>query len=125
MDNVAAQLQAKPQGKTLADAVSKIMIEGFPPRVFIGLIVAADSDPDIRKLLRKLTRHVRAAMQHLLEEAGVAAGDEAARLFHATIIGLAVMHLARLNKESANEVREGVATLIRVLTPKPVKRARS
>ncbi|MFZ2162490.1 MAG: TetR/AcrR family transcriptional regulator [Sideroxyarcus sp.] len=125
MDNVAAQLQAKPQGKTLADAVSEIMINGFPPRVFIGLIVAADSDPDIRKLLRKLIRHVRKAIQHLLEQAGIAADDEAARLFHATIIGLAVMHQARLSRESANEVRDGVATLIRVLTPKPVKRARS
>ena len=125
MDNVAVQLQAKPQGKTLADAVSKIMIEGFPPRVFIGLIVAADSDPDIRRLMRKLIRHVRAAIQHLLQQAGIAADDEAARLFHAAIIGLAVMHLARLNKESANEVRDGVATLIRVLTTKTPKRARS
>ena len=125
MDNVAVQLQAKPQGKTLADAVSKIMIEGLPPRVFIGLIVASDSDPDIRKLLRKLIRHVRTAMQHLLQQAGIAADDEAALLFHATIIGLAVMHQARLNKESANEVRDGVATLIRMLTPKPSKRARS
>jgi AcrR family transcriptional regulator len=125
IDNVAVQLQKKPQRETLADAVSKIMINGFPPRVFIGLIVAADSDPDIRKLLRKLVRHVRTAMQHLLQEAGIAADDEAARLFHATVIGLAVMHQARLNKESANEVRDGIATLIRVLTPKPAKRALS
>ena len=101
------------------------MIDGLPPRVLLGLIVAADSDPDIRKLLRKLIRHVRAAMQHLLQQAGIAADDEAARLFHATIVGLAVMHQARLNKESANEVRDGIATLIRVLTPKPAKRARS
>ena len=125
IDNVAVQLQKKPQRETLADAVSKIMINGFPPRVFIGLIVAADSDPDIRKLLRKLVRHVRTAMQHLLQEAGIAADDEAARLFHATVIGLAIMHQARLNKESANEVRDGIATLIRVLTPKPAQRALS
>jgi len=125
MDNVAVQLQAKPQGKTLADAVSGIMIEGLPPRVLIGLVVAADSDPDIRKLLRKLIRHGRKMIRHLLQQAGIAADDEAARLFHATIVGLAVMHQARLNKESANEVRDGVATLIRVLTPKPAKRVRS
>jgi AcrR family transcriptional regulator len=122
MDNVAAQLQAKPQGKTLADAIAGIMIDGFPPRVFIGLIVAADSDPDIRKLLRKLIRHVREMIQRLLQQAGIAADDEAARLFHATIVGLAVMHQARLSKESANEVRNGVATLIRVLAPKPTNR---
>jgi len=125
MDNVAAQLQAKPKSTTLADAISRIMIEGFPPRVFIGLIVAADSDPDIRKLLRKLIRHVRTSIQRLLEQAGIAADAEAARLFHATIIGLAVMHQARMNKESADEVRDGIATIIRVLTPKPTKRALS
>jgi AcrR family transcriptional regulator len=125
MDNVAAQLAVKPQGKTLADAISKIMIDGLPPRVILGLIVAADSDPDIRKLLRRLIRHVREMIRHLLQQAGIAADDDAARLFHATIVGLAVMHQARLNKESANEVRDGVATLIRVLTPKPAKRAQS
>ena len=70
---------------------------------------------------------IRALLWHadMLQQAGIAADDEAARLFHATVIGLAVMHLARLNKESANEVRDGLATLIRVLTPKPAKRARS
>jgi AcrR family transcriptional regulator len=125
MENVAIQLQAKPQSATLADEIAKIMIDGFPPRVLLGLIVAADSDPDIRKLLRKLIRHVRDAMQHLLEQAGIAADDESARLFHATIIGLAVMHQARMNKESATEVRDGIATVIRVLTPKPKKRGTS
>lgn len=124
-NNVALQLQAKPQGSTLADEIAKIMIDGLPPRVLLGLIVAADSDPDIRKLLRKLIRHVRSAMQHLLQQAGIAADDESARLFHATVLGLAVMHQARMNKESAGEVRDGIATVIRVLTPKPKKRATS
>jgi hypothetical protein len=64
-------------------------------------------------------------IQHLLEQAGVAADDEAARLFHATIVGLAVMHQARMNKESAEEVKDGIATLMRVLTTKPRKRALS
>jgi AcrR family transcriptional regulator len=123
MNNVTAQFQAKLQGQTLADAVSKIMAEGFPPRVFIGLIVAADSDPDIRRLLRRLIRQVRAAIKYLLEQAGIAADAEAARMFHATIIGLAVMHQARLSKESAGEVRDGISALIRILTPKSAQRA--
>jgi AcrR family transcriptional regulator len=122
MDNVAARLQARPQGKTLADAIAQIMIDGFPPRVFIGLIVAADSDPDIRKLLRKLVRLVRAAIQRLLEQAGMAADEESTLLFHATIVGLAVMHHARLSKESAGEVRDGIDLMMRVLTPKRTKR---
>jgi AcrR family transcriptional regulator len=125
MNNVAGLLQAKPQGKTLSDAVAGIMIDGLPPRVLLGLIVAADSDPDIRKLLRKLIKHVRASIQNLMKQAGIAADDESAMLFHATIIGLAVMHQARLNKDSASEVKDGIVTLMRVLTPKPAKRARS
>lgn len=125
MNNIALQLQSKPQGKTLADAVSEIMTKGFPPRVFIGLIVAADNDPDIRKLLRKLIRHVRGMIRNLMEQAGLAADDEAARLFHATVIGLAVMHHARQNKDSAAEVGLGISTLINILTPKSKKRASS
>jgi AcrR family transcriptional regulator len=122
MDNIAAQLHERPQGKTLADAVSRIMTDGFPPRVFIGLIVAADSDPEIRKLLRKLIRHVRASVRRLLEQAGIAADDEAALLFHAAVIGLAVMHQARLNKESAGEVKNGIDIAMRVLQPGKRKR---
>jgi hypothetical protein len=68
---------------------------------------------------------VRASIQNLMKQAGIAADDESALLFHATIIGLAVMHQARLNKESASEVKDGIVTLMRVLTPKPAKRARS
>lgn len=125
MNNIAQQLQDKPQSKTLADAVSEIMTKGFPPRVFIGLIVAADSDPDIRKLLRKLIRHVRSLIRNLLEQAGLASDDEAARLFHATVIGLAVMHHARQNKESAAEVGQGITAMMNILAPQPKKRARS
>ncbi|MBI5890294.1 MAG: TetR/AcrR family transcriptional regulator [Nitrosomonadales bacterium] len=122
MDSVAAQLQAKPQGKTLSDIITRIMTDGFPPRVFIGLIVAADSDPDIRKLLRKLIRHVRAAIRRLLEQAGIAADEESTLLFHATVVGLAVMHQARLSKESAAEVHDGIALMTRILTPKQTRR---
>jgi AcrR family transcriptional regulator len=122
MDNVAGQLQAKPQGKTLADIITRIMTDGFPPRVFIGLIVAADADPDIRKLLRKLIRHVRSAIRRLMEQAGIDADEDAALLFHATIIGLAVMHQARLSKESTGEVHDGIALMTRMLTPKRTKR---
>ena len=124
MDNIAAQLQANPRGKTLADGLARLLIDGLPPRVLLGLIVAADSDPDIRKPLRKLIRHVRLSIRHLLERAGIAADDEAALLFHATIVGLAVMHQARLNRESAAEVRSGLDRLIRTLMPKPAPRRR-
>lgn len=122
MESVAAQLQDKPQGRTLAEAVARIMVEGFPPRVLIGLVVAADSDPDIRKLLRKLIRHVRTAIQRLMQQAGIDADDDAALLFHATVVGLAVMHQARLSKESAAEVHDGIDRMMRILTPKRIRK---
>lgn len=124
MDRIAAQLRESPREKTLADGLARVLIDGLPPRVLLGLIVAADSDPDIRKPLRKLIRHVRLSIRHLLKQAGIAADDEAALLFHATIVGLAVMHQARLNRESAAEVRSGLDRLIRMLTPSPTPRRR-
>lgn len=123
MAHVSTQLSQKPQGATLSAAIAKIMIDGLPPRVLLGLIVAADNDPDIRKLLRKLIRQVRVSIRSLLEQAGIAADNESALLFHASIVGLAVMHQARLNKESADEVRDGITILTRILTPQPMKRA--
>ena len=57
MRNLAARLEEKSLQTTLAelaDTVAKVMISGLPPRVMLGLIVAADTDPDIRKSLRKL-----------------------------------------------------------------------
>ncbi len=117
MDEVAAELKTDPRDRALAEVLSRIMIEGFPPRVFIGLIVAADSDPDIHKLLRRLIRRVRTAIQHLLDQAGIAADPESVKLFHATMVGLAVMHQARMSRGSAADVKDGIARLMRVLAP--------
>lgn len=123
MEDIALRLQQEPQGKTLTEAVAQIMIDGFPPRVLIGLIVAADSDPDIRELLHKLVQHVRTSLHHLLEQAGLTADDDTTLLFHATVVGLAILHQARLNEASAEEVRHGIEVLMRNLSPKPKKRA--
>ena len=80
-----------------------------------GLIVAADAEPDIRPHLREFIKHVRAQIQQFLTQSGLAEGPEAALLFHATIVGLAVMHQARMDAESTAEVRSGIVTLLRLL----------
>lgn len=104
----------KPQH--LMAEIERAIDEGIPPRAMIGLIVAADSDPEIRKLMRAMIRRIRAMIVEKLAQAGIAADDEQALLFHATIVGLAVMHLARQNRESALEVKTGVAAAIRGLS---------
>lgn len=115
--NLSARLEQKPQRATLAATTAGVMVAGVPPRVIIGLIVAADADPEIRKPLRKLVRHVRGQVQLLLAKAGLDANPDAALLFHATVVGLAVMHQARMNLQSAREARDGVAAMLRLLAP--------
>ena len=115
MAHVAERLAAKPERATLAGMVSEIMINGLPPRVVIGLIVAADAEPGIRDSLRDLVSNVRVRLQSLLAAAGLAASADAALLFHATVVGLAVMHQARMSPASAAEVDNGVASMLKLL----------
>ncbi|MBB5018294.1 AcrR family transcriptional regulator [Chitinivorax tropicus] len=113
----AAQLTQAPNGKTLQELILHVMLEGVPPRVIVGLIAAADSDPAIRLSLDRLICHARQAMPMLLQVAGLRAGTEDVLLFHATMVGLAIMHQARLNDESAADLRSGLERLIQCLTP--------
>lgn len=115
MERIAGRLAEKPERATLASMVAEIMIDGLPPRVVIGLIVAADAEPGIRESLRELIGNVRAQVQALLMKAGLAASADAALLFHAAVVGLAVMHQARMSPESAEEVHGGVASMMKLL----------
>lgn len=113
--DIATSLAEKPERETLAATLSKIMITGLPPRAVIGLIVAADAEPEIRQSLRELVSYARAQVQTLLVKAGLAASSDAALLFHATVIGLAVMHQARMSPESVREINDGVAAMLQLL----------
>ena len=115
MADVSARLSEKPESATLVATLSEVMIAGLPPRVVIGLIVAADAEPEIRQSLRKLIGHGRTQLQLLLARAGLAASADAALLFHASIVGLAVMHQARMIPESAREINDGIAAMLQLL----------
>ncbi len=113
---LCARLSEKPDRRSLATALVVNVIEGLPPRVMMGLIVAADSDPGIRKALSRLIDHVRDKIRVLLERAGLAHGDEEVLLFHASIVGLAVLHQARLTELSEREIETGVYALVERLS---------
>lgn len=115
--SLEAKMTESPRHATLAATISEVMIEGIPPRAVIGLIAAADVHPEIRKPLRKLIRQVREHILALLTKAGLAANEETALLFHAVMVGLAIMHQARQNRESASEIKDGVAAMLRLLEP--------
>lgn len=118
MSNVADKLKIKHRDKSPVAEISKIMVDGLPPRIFLGLIVAADTDPEIRILLRKLIRYVRQEIKILLKQLGFESDNDSVRMFHATIIGLAVMHQAQMNSASSLDVRGGIAAILNVLAPK-------
>ena len=115
MDALSVRVGEKPAFTTLAGNLAETMIKGEPARGIIGLIVAADAEPQIRSALTGFIAQVRARLQQLLVAAGVAADSETTLLAHATFVGLAIMHQARLSDESKREVRQGIAALMQRL----------
>jgi AcrR family transcriptional regulator len=122
LSELAARLAEKPHEKTFASVIIQNVIEGLPPRVLLGLIVASDNDPAIRETLTRLINRVRTTLQALLEKSGLASEDDAALLFHATVVGLAVMHQARQTQRSAQEIESGIHALInRLVLPSKIR----
>ncbi len=115
MANLAERLALRAPLDALKDTIGDAMLTGVPPRLMIGLVVAADTDPEIRERLRDLVSGIRGRISALLTKAGLMTIPEAALLFHASVVGLAVLHQARLSHESAHEVKEGIAAMLRLL----------
>lgn len=109
-----ATATATPQ-TAIAETLGDAMIDGIPPRIMLGLIVAADEEPDLRSALSALIGSVRARVRALLERAGVPDSGRAALLLHATVVGLAVMHQAQRTPASAEDIRNGIAGIFRLL----------
>ncbi|WP_153115604.1 TetR/AcrR family transcriptional regulator [Rhodocyclus tenuis] len=108
---------AAASASTLASVLSERIVEGVPPRAILGLIVAADAEPEIRIALRAFVGRMRQHVRGLLAGAGLADDEDSALLFHASLVGLAVMHQARLDETSQREVSHGVAALLQGLLP--------
>jgi AcrR family transcriptional regulator len=74
-------------------------------RVILGLVMAADRDPAIKKRMRKFVADVRARMAPLLAASGLPADPEDVAFLHSTVVGCAVLQLARDNAEARAEAR--------------------
>ena len=100
--------------RAIAGTLAEAAIDGVPPRVMLGLVVAADAEPSIRAPLRELVGGVRKRVRSLLVDASIDDSDEAALLLHAVVVGLAVLHEARRTSVSAREVSNGIAAMLRL-----------
>ncbi|MGY6275896.1 TetR/AcrR family transcriptional regulator [Methylomonas sp. MgM2] len=115
LHEVEAGLTESASASALVDIISAAVIKGVPPRVMLGLIVAADAAPEIRPALQKLIRRVRDQIQMLLAKASMTADDRTALIFHAVVVGLAVMHDAQRTERSAQEVKTGLDLFVELI----------
>jgi len=84
-------------------------------RMLLGLVTAADADTSLRPALDRLVAHVRRTLLQLLQHLGFQPEAASVLLCHATIVGLAVMHLGRQSPESEAEITTGLAQLFELL----------
>jgi AcrR family transcriptional regulator len=77
-------------------------------RLLLSLVLASDREKPARLLFRRLTREIRASIAAGLARRGVASSPEAVALFHALCVGLAVLDLARGEKQSRQELRRAI-----------------
>lgn len=74
-------------------------------RLLLAMVLAADREKSVRGQFRTLTKAVRARIAAGLSAHGMVADADSVAMFHALCVGLAVLDLARGEKESRRELR--------------------
>jgi len=85
-------------------------------RAMLGLISAADEDPQIRVALRGIVRLIRARLTALFGMLSMPNDAQSVALAHTFIVGAAVLHHARAD-ESARREAEAAVRFIAALLP--------
>ena len=84
-------------------------------RAMLGLISAADEDPQIRDALRGIVRLVRERLSALLGMLAMPNDEESVALVHTIIVGAAVLHYARANANARGEAERAVRFIAELL----------
>lgn len=117
LDELSVRLEHTAPPAAFAEALATAMVNGGPPRIMLGLIVVADSEPAVRPALCKLISLARQRLQKVLEISGIQGNEMTTTLFHAAVVGLTVMHNAQNTPKSARDLSEGIAGMLRLLAP--------
>jgi AcrR family transcriptional regulator len=104
IDKLAGQLAHGTPG-ALADDIAAGAADKRRSRVMLGLVTAADRDPQIKKRMRRFIGELRTRMAPVLAAGGLETDAGSVAFFHCTIIGCAVLQLARDNAEARAEAR--------------------
>ena len=74
-------------------------------RVMLGLVVASDRDPKIKRRMRRFIAELRQRMAPVLDAGGLRTDAHSVAFFHSVIVGCAVLQLARDNAEARAEAK--------------------
>lgn len=81
-------------------------------RVMLALTTASDEDPTLKRWMVEFDERVRATLARGLELTGHAVPAHELALFHATLVGIAVLHSSEGTGESAERARRLVAIAV-------------
>jgi len=104
IEKLAGQL-AHGQPGVMPAAIAAGAADKRRSRVMLGLVTAADRDPKIKQSMRKFISDVRTRMAPVLDAGGLQTDPDSVAFFHATIVGCAVLQLARDNAEARAEAK--------------------
>jgi len=111
----AARTRAAAGVEHAAAIASDVLTDKQRVRMMLGLIVASDEDPKIKALLRKFIQDVRRLVTQLFNAFGASGDPEKVALLHVTMVGLAVVNLARDDSASRRETAALARRMFRLM----------
>lgn len=109
----SAKAGSNPAAATMT--VRQSLLDKARTRTILGLVIASDSDREIKKPLREMVKHARGLAAALLEAAGARATPQQAILMHACLVGLSVVTFALDSPKSDRELGEAASRLLALM----------
>jgi AcrR family transcriptional regulator len=98
-----------------ATMVRQALLDKARTRTILGLVIASDSDREIKKPLREMVKHARSLAAALLGAAGSNATPQQATLLHACLVGLSVVTFAMDSPKSDRELGDAAGCLLALM----------
>lgn len=99
----------------LPDVLAEALTDRRTIRAMLGLISAADEDPQIREALRAIVRLIRARLAALFDVLSLPSDPQSIALAHTFIVGAAVLHHARADERARREAEVAVRFIAALL----------
>ncbi len=105
-----------PSPEAAAKVLANVAVRHENTRVIMALAQAADQEPALRELFRKMADGIILRAGKLLEKFDIAPTDEHCYLLHALSVGLAVIDLATARKDGERRAERTLETVFALLS---------